>query len=73
MEWLRRTNTFPLRTSTHDVKPLMAQLRVVKDPGEIERIRHATDASIAAHMAALQMLKPGSTNTTSTRACNTSS
>ena len=59
MDWLRRTNTFPLRTSTHDLKPLLAQLRVVKDQGEVERIRHATDASIAAHMAALQMLKPG--------------
>ncbi len=59
MDWLRRTNTFPLRTSTHDVKPLLAQLRVMKDDGEIARIRHATDASIAAHMAALQMLKPG--------------
>ena len=59
LEWLRRTNTFPLRTSTQDVKPLLAQLRVVKDQGEVDRIRHATDASIAAHMAALQMLKPG--------------
>lgn len=59
MDWLRRTNTFPLRTSTHDLKPLLAQLRVVKDQGEVERIRHATDASIAAHLAALQMLKPG--------------
>ncbi len=59
MDWLRRTNTFPLRTSTHDVKPLLAQLRIVKDEGEISRIRHATDASIAAHIAALQMLKPG--------------
>ncbi len=59
MEWLRRTNTFPLRTSTLDVKPLIAQLRVAKDQGEIDRIRHATDASIASHMAALRMLKPG--------------
>src|SRR5271165_3000989 len=59
MDWLRRTNTFPMRTSNHDVKPLLAQLRVVKDEGEIARIRHATDASIASHMAALQMLKPG--------------
>jgi Xaa-Pro aminopeptidase len=41
------------------VKPLMAQLRVVKDPGEVERIRHATVASMAAHMAALHMIKPG--------------
>jgi len=59
MDWLRRTNTFPLRTSTHDLKPLLAQLRVVKDQGEVERIRHATEASIAAHWAALPMLKPG--------------
>ena len=59
MEWLRRTNTFPLRTTTLDVKPMLAQLRVVKDQGEVDRIRHATDASIAAHLAALQMLKPG--------------
>ena len=48
-----------MRTATHDVKPLLAQLRVVKDQGEIELIRHATNASIAAHMAALQMIKPG--------------
>ena len=59
LQWLRRTNTFPMRTSTHDVKPLLAQLRVSKDQGEVELIRHATDASIAAHMAALQMIKPG--------------
>ena len=59
LEWLRRTNSFPLRTSMHDVKPLLAELRVVKDQGEVDRIRHATDASIAAHMAALQMIKPG--------------
>ena len=59
MEWLRRTNTFPLRTTMLDVKPALAQLRIAKDQGEIDRIRHATDASIASHMAALQMLKPG--------------
>src|SRR5664279_2911217 len=59
LEWLRRTNTFPMRTSTQDVKPLLAQLRVVKDQGEVDRVRHATDASIASHMAAFQMLKPG--------------
>jgi Xaa-Pro aminopeptidase len=59
MDWLRRTNTFPVRTSTHDVRALLAQLRVEKDQGEVERIRHATDASISAHLAALQMLKPG--------------
>ena len=59
MSWLRRTNTFPLRTATRDIKPMLALLRVVKDQGEAERIRHATDASMAAQLAALQMLKPG--------------
>ena len=59
MDWVRRTNAFPLRTSTLDVKPMLAQLRVVKDQGEMDRIRHATDASIEAHLAALKMLKPG--------------
>jgi Xaa-Pro aminopeptidase len=59
LDWLRRTNAFPLRTSTLDVKPMLAQLRVVKDQGEVDRIRHATEASIAAHMAALKMMKPG--------------
>ncbi len=43
----------------HDVKPLLAQLRVVKDAGEVELIRKATNASMAAHLAALQMIKPG--------------
>ena len=59
LDWLRRTNSFPLSTSMRDVKPLLAQLRVAKDQGEMERIRHATDASMAAHLAALQMIKPG--------------
>src|SRR3974390_2039765 len=59
LDWLRRTNSFPMRTSTHDVKPLLAQLRVVKDAGEAELIRKATNASIAAHLAALKMIKPG--------------
>ncbi|MFZ0705191.1 MAG: aminopeptidase P N-terminal domain-containing protein [Candidatus Korobacteraceae bacterium] len=59
LDWSRRANTLPLRTGVNDVKPALAQLRVIKDAGEIERIRHATDASIAAHLAALQMIKPG--------------
>jgi Xaa-Pro aminopeptidase len=59
LDWSRRANTLPMRTGVNDVKPALAQLRVIKDPGEIERIRHATDASIAAHFAALQMIKPG--------------
>ncbi len=59
LEWARRANTLPMRTGVNDVKPALAGLRVIKDAGEIERIRHATDASMAAHLAALKMLKPG--------------
>lgn len=59
LEWLRRTNALPLGSTTHDVKPLLAELRIVKDEGEVALIRHATNASMAAHRAALQMIKPG--------------
>ena len=40
---------------------MLASLRTFKDAGEIERIRHATDASIAAHFAAMHTVKPGVT------------
>jgi Xaa-Pro aminopeptidase len=59
LDWARRTNTLPLRAGVKDVKPSLASLRVIKDAGEIERIRHATNASVAAHFAALKMIKPG--------------
>ena len=61
LEWLRRANAFPVGVSFQDVRPLLASLRTYKDAGEIERIRHATDASIAAHLAAMRAVKPGIT------------
>lgn len=59
LEWARRANSIPMGVRVSDVKPAVAELRVTKDAGEIERIRHATNASVAAHSAALAMLKPG--------------
>jgi Xaa-Pro aminopeptidase len=59
LDWLRRTNAFPNYVAFLDVKPLLAELRVKKDAGELERIRKATDASIAAHFAAMHAMKPG--------------
>jgi Xaa-Pro aminopeptidase len=61
LEWLKRANAFPVGVSFQDVRPFLASLRTYKDAGEIERIRHATDASIAAHLAAMHIVKPGIT------------
>jgi Xaa-Pro aminopeptidase len=41
-----------------DVKPMLTSLRTVKDAGEIALIRKAVDASVAAHIAAMKMVKP---------------
>jgi Xaa-Pro aminopeptidase len=61
LDWLKRANAFPVGVSFQDVRPMLASLRTNKDAGEIERIRHATDASIAAHFAAMRTVKPGVT------------
>jgi len=61
MSWLKNANAFPVGTSYKDIRPLLASLRTVKDAGEIELIRQATNASIAAHMAAIRAVKPGVT------------
>jgi Xaa-Pro aminopeptidase len=61
LEWLKRANAFPPAVSFQDIRPWLATLRTYKDGGEIELIRKATDASIAAHMAAMHAMKPGIT------------
>jgi Xaa-Pro aminopeptidase len=59
MEWLRRSNSFPNYISFRDAAPLFARLRMIKDAGEVEFIRRATTASMAAHKAALKAIHPG--------------
>jgi len=61
LDWLKRSNSFPVGVSFQDVRPMLASLRTYKDAGEIERIRHATDASIAAHFAAMRTVRSGVT------------
>jgi Xaa-Pro aminopeptidase len=61
LSWLRNANAFFVGASFHDVRPLLASLRMVKDPGEVELIRKATNASIAAQFAAIRAIKPGIT------------
>jgi len=57
--WLQNANAFPVGTSYRDIRPLLASLRTVKDAGEIELIRKATNASIAAQLAAIRAIRPG--------------
>ncbi|HZQ92140.1 MAG TPA: Xaa-Pro peptidase family protein [Terriglobales bacterium] len=57
IEGLARLNAISGQVA--DAKPLLAQLRMVKDAGELALIRKATDASVAAHLAAMHAMKPG--------------
>jgi len=59
MEWLRRSNSFPNYISFREATPLLSRLRMIKDAGEVEFIRRATTASMAAHEAALKAIHPG--------------
>jgi Xaa-Pro aminopeptidase len=60
LSWLDKANAFAVGTSYQDIRPLLASLRTIKDAGEVELIRKATNASIAAHFAAMRnTIKPG--------------
>lgn len=61
LEWLRRVNAFPSQVFFADAKPLIAELRLIKDAGEIALLRKATNATVAAHKAAAKALRPGVT------------
>ena len=59
VEWLRRGNSFPNYVAFRDAKPLIARLRMIKDAGEVQFVKRATDASAAGHVAALKAIHPG--------------
>jgi Xaa-Pro aminopeptidase len=59
LQWLKTANAFAIGTSFHDVRPPLSLLRTFKDAGEIELIRKAGNASIAAQLAAMHAMKPG--------------
>ena len=61
LQWLQTANAFPVGTSYEDIRPLLGSLRTVKDAGEVELIRKATDASAAAQLAAIKAVKSGVT------------
>ena len=60
IEWLRRANAFPNYVTFTDSSELIAELRLIKDSGELSLLRKATDATIAAHRAAMRAVRPGS-------------
>ena len=59
LEWLKRSNAFPDYAAFQAVDETVHQMRRHKDRGEIERIRHATEASIVGHRAAMKAMHPG--------------
>ena len=61
LSWLNNANAFAVRTAFDDIRPLLGSLRTIKDDGEIDLIRKATNASIAAQFAAIRTIKPGIT------------
>jgi Xaa-Pro aminopeptidase len=61
LDWLRRDNSFPVYIAFKDVRPLLRSLRTFKDAGEVELLRKAVNASVAAHLAAMRAVKPGMT------------
>lgn len=46
-------------TDTADLRPVVARMRAVKSAGEIELIRKAVNASVEAHLAAMNAVRPG--------------
>ncbi|HEY4661165.1 MAG TPA: Xaa-Pro aminopeptidase [Terriglobales bacterium] len=61
LQWLQTANAFPVGTSYADIRALLGSLRTVKDAGEVDLVRKATDASVAAQLAAIRSIKPGMT------------
>ncbi len=60
LAWLKRANAFPV-VHFADIKPALSDQRRIKDAGELELIRKATDASAAGHLAAFKAIHPGAT------------
>ena len=58
LSFLRRSTT---AVFFQDVNPMLTSLRTVKDTGEINLLRKAVDASVAAHLAAMKSVKPNVT------------
>lgn len=61
IQWLQRANAFPNYVTFTNAAPLIAELRVTKDAGEIALLRKAALATVESHKAAARAVKPGIT------------
>jgi len=59
VDWTAITLGNPAAPEFADVRKAVAELRAVKDPGEVALIRKATEASISAQFAMIRAVKPG--------------
>jgi Xaa-Pro aminopeptidase len=58
IDWLRRAQAFPYYHTIADVRPLIAELRVIKDQGELALLQRSVDATIDAHLEAMRAVRP---------------
>jgi len=58
-EMLTRLKKLAPLAGLADFRPVLMRLRMVKSPSEIALLRKATEASVEAHLAAMQTVKPG--------------
>jgi Xaa-Pro aminopeptidase len=58
-KWLQRTNAFPGFIRFSDGTEKVAEIRSIKDAGEIALLKKAADASAAAHLSVMKAMKPG--------------
>ena len=58
-EMVKKIRAIAPQARIGDLRGIVGRMRAVKTPGEIALIRKAVDASVAAHLAAMQAVKPG--------------
>jgi Xaa-Pro aminopeptidase len=59
--WTGTTLGMDTTPALQDVRPLLTPLRAIKDPGEIDLLRKASDASVKAQLAMIAAIHPGIT------------
>ena len=59
IEWMKQAGQIPSFLQIIDLKAVLGALRAHKSLGEIELLKKAADASVAAHLSAFNAIRPG--------------